>query len=289
MVEREGVDAQPGRRPGAVAMAALALHAKEPGVQLGFFMALNAFFGRTGELFVAVAILTVNFSMAPSQDEETGMVKVFHTIHAIMAFQTILAVIFLMLSHEVGIAPVEGMAGDTALLVKILQTAPVAIRAHQRLAVKVVLVPPQAEAGAAHVFKGLAFQHGRRPGLGIVAGSAIGIEHTPVCLGFCMAADAGRRCTRKQTGRHLPTAAATRLDIQGVAVGAFGLVVPARQGKSRLLVIEPDHAVVAIVAGGAVFTIIPDMQRNVILIFGSMAPGAAGILDQKFAMICMTG
>lgn len=171
-------------------MAILALQAEGARVDLWFGMALDTFGRCIAETWLAVwvrmAILAGYFGMFTIQDEVAVMIKVFHPVNAVMAFQAGGAILCLVILHEglvgVRVTVNAGLHGG-----RLAATGAMAGLAIQWISLVVQAMQNQAEGCGGGMIKRLPIQLSLSPVYGGVAGGTILLKHAQVCGRFLVA------------------------------------------------------------------------------------------------------
>ena len=131
---------QQGRRPGLGGVAVLAFQPKEPGVDVWLGMAACTSGGRASEDLLSVTFLAGDLCVTPVQWEDGLVAEMSHSIHAVMAGDTVATILSLVLGHESRPFVPLGMAGNTAFQVKALGFPCVTISAGEWISVVILAV-----------------------------------------------------------------------------------------------------------------------------------------------------
>jgi hypothetical protein len=112
-------------------MAILAFEPEEPGVNGWLGMASDAIFWRSSKDSSSVTVLASDLGVSPIQWEDSFMVKIRHTIDAIVARGAVRSVLLLVFDHECCPFFSLGMAAHATCRIKTLGFALMAIVARQ--------------------------------------------------------------------------------------------------------------------------------------------------------------
>lgn len=134
VIQGKAVLYQQGRCPGLGAVAILAFQPKEPGMDVWLGVTLCTSGRRAGEDLISMTFLAGDLGVASVQREDGLVVEIGHSIHAVMAGDTVATILCLVLDHESSPFIPLRMAGYTAFLFKALGISCVATKAGEWIA-----------------------------------------------------------------------------------------------------------------------------------------------------------
>lgn len=187
MVEREIMLVQKGRRPRCGRMAVMAGQAEEVFVDIRLGVASDAQVRRALKLEIDMASGTLAFGMFTVQNKKFRVIKIVHSVDAVVAAGALRSHHLGVIRHKYGI--LFGVAGDAVGRRSRLHTVDVAISAGERVSAEIGDVAHQFEIRF-RVFEKLVVDHCGRPACRRVAGSAVGAEKAQVYLRCGMAVNA---------------------------------------------------------------------------------------------------
>lgn len=170
----------------------LTTHSKNAGVNFRLGMALHAFPGGAVENPIYMAARTLDLAMRPIQRKNPLVIKAKHPISPIMAVQASIPKLLDMIAHK--LSPINialRMAGGAHLGIETGEISCMATRAGERLAVIIIAVDRQAEAGIIGMVERRPLPESWQPPVLGMALFALAVKHTLMRRGFCMAFRAG--------------------------------------------------------------------------------------------------